>query len=237
MDGTGVNIRTDPGAGRVDCQIFAGPMETLMIHTTSDKPNEIAIGSSYFDHVYLRMDPTTFQPSPHGGGVVNCQRGIDTWELFKFADQPDGTKAIESVNFPGMFLRMDGTMKANPGGYGGVNCQTSVGPWEKFIVSELNDGLNRDELEEAIAKYGPILKLHKDEIYDNCSVEWFLEHAHLIDSKEGTTTAKPAISFLNTPSVFCRICDGILHRRFGILFETRVMMDRSSLTVLREVSN
>ncbi|KFY83123.1 hypothetical protein V498_08288 [Pseudogymnoascus sp. VKM F-4517 (FW-2822)] len=197
MDGTGISTYDDQGAGRVDCQSFAGPMETLMIHTSDDTPNEFAIGSSYFEHVYLRMDATTFtQASAIGGGVVNCQYSINTWETFRFVPQPDGTKAIESVHFPGMFLRMDGTMKANSDGYGGVNCQMSVGPWEKFIVSELNDGLNRAELEEAIAKYGPILKLHKDEIYDNCSVEWFLEHAHLIDSKEGTTTANPAVSDL-----------------------------------------
>lgn len=26
MDGTGITTKTDPGAGRVDCQSFAGPM-------------------------------------------------------------------------------------------------------------------------------------------------------------------------------------------------------------------
>lgn len=188
---------TDPGAGRVDCQTFAGPMETLMLHFFDDNPNEFSIGSSYFDHIYLRMDATTFtQASTNGGGVVNCQYGINEWEKFKFVPQPDGTKAIESVHFPGKFLRMDGTEKAKPEGYGGVNCQTSVGPWEKFIVAELNDGLNRAELEELIAKYGPILKLHKDEIYDNCSVEWFLEHCRLIDSKSGTFIGHPTVDDL-----------------------------------------
>jgi hypothetical protein len=186
---------TDPGAGRANCQTFTGLMETLMIRTSdnpADKDAGFSIGSAYFDNIYLRMDATTFtQASTNGGGVVNCQYTAKDWEKFKFYPQPDGTKAIGSVSFPGMFLRMDGSMQAKPEGYGSVNCQTSVGPWEKFIVSELNDGLNRAELEEAIAKYGPILKLHKDEIYENCSVEWFLERTRLVDSKSGTFTIHP----------------------------------------------
>lgn len=51
---------------------------------------------------------------------------------------------------------MDGTTKAKPEGHCGVNCQTSVGLWERFIVAELTDGLNRAELEELIANYGPL---------------------------------------------------------------------------------
>jgi hypothetical protein len=197
MDGTGIKAYADKGAGRVDCQTFAGPMETLMIHVSDDKPNEFSIGSSYFENVYLRMDASTFtQASTNGGGVVNCQYGSKEWEKFRFVPQPDGTKAIESIHFPGKFLRMDGTEKAKPEGYGGVNCQTSVGPWEKFVIAELNDGLNRRELEELIAKYGPILKLHKDEIYDNCSVEWFLAHSRLVDSKSGTFVGHPSVDDL-----------------------------------------
>jgi len=43
--------------------------------------------------------------------------------------------------------------------------------------------LTRAELEAAIAKYGPTLRLHPDEQYVNCSIEWFLTHTTLIDSK------------------------------------------------------
>lgn len=197
MDAKGMSIRAEQGGGRVDCQSFAGPIETFMIHYSDENPNEFALGSAYYAHVYLRMDASTLtQESTNGGGSVNCQFGIDAWERFKFVSQPDGTKAIESLHFPGKFLRMDGTEKAKPRGYGGVNCQTSVGPWEKFIVAELNDGLNKAELEELIAKYGPILKLHKDEIYDNSSVEWFLEHCSLVDSKSGTSLSHPEVNDL-----------------------------------------
>ncbi|KAE8443608.1 hypothetical protein EG329_001541 [Mollisiaceae sp. DMI_Dod_QoI] len=44
--------------------------------------------------------------------------------------------------------------------------------------------LSRSDIEAAIAKYGPTLKLHPDEQYLNCSVEWMLSHSTLIDSKD-----------------------------------------------------
>lgn len=44
--------------------------------------------------------------------------------------------------------------------------------------------LSRIDLESAIAKYGPILQIHRDEKYDICSVEWFLNHSTLIDSQD-----------------------------------------------------
>lgn len=46
--------------------------------------------------------------------------------------------------------------------------------------------LSRKDLETAIAKYGPILQVHPAEKYDICSVEWFLSHCTLIDSKDQT---------------------------------------------------
>ncbi|KAH6706506.1 vacuolar protein sorting-associated protein 62 [Leptodontidium sp. MPI-SDFR-AT-0119] len=47
--------------------------------------------------------------------------------------------------------------------------------------------LTRSELETAIAKYGPVLKIHPDEKYDQCSIEWFLSHCTLVDSKAPTS--------------------------------------------------
>ncbi|KAG4441010.1 hypothetical protein IFR05_003517 [Cadophora sp. M221] len=46
--------------------------------------------------------------------------------------------------------------------------------------------LTRAELEAAIAKYGPVLQIHPDEKYDMCSIEWFLSHSTLVDSKAPT---------------------------------------------------
>ena len=37
----------------------------------------------------------------------------------------------------------------------------------------------------------PILQLHRDEVYESCSVEWFLQHANLYDSKTNTTVVHP----------------------------------------------
>jgi hypothetical protein len=43
--------------------------------------------------------------------------------------------------------------------------------------------LTRAELEAAISKYGPTLRLHPSEKYVNCSIEYMLSHATLLDSK------------------------------------------------------
>jgi len=50
---------------------------------------------------------------------------------------------------------------------------------ELFIMAQ---GLSRADLESSIAKYAPILKLNPNEIYKNCSVEWYLKYSTLIDS-------------------------------------------------------
>ncbi len=49
--------------------------------------------------------------------------------------------------------------------------------------SIMTQGLTRADLEAAISKYGPTLRLHPDERYCNCSVEWFLSHSTLVDSQ------------------------------------------------------
>jgi hypothetical protein len=187
IDGTGVTSFTDPGSGIVNCQSFASEWETLMIENDPGAET-FSIRSTGFEDVYLRLDAEGFtQAAASGGGVVNCQYTAQSYEKFRFSPQRDGTKAIASVKYPDVYLRMDGTT-------GVVNCQVchhGVGPWEKFIVSEFNQGLAREELEEAIAKYGPILQLHPDEEYDNCSVEWFLEHASLYDNEADVTIVHP----------------------------------------------
>jgi hypothetical protein len=43
--------------------------------------------------------------------------------------------------------------------------------------------LTLSAIQAAIAKYGPILQIHPDEKYNLCSIEWFLTHCTLIDSK------------------------------------------------------
>jgi hypothetical protein len=73
-------------------------------------------------------------PTAPGGGTVNCQGYIGPWEKFRLIPQGDGTVAISSVQFPNVYLRMDGSGVTGPVAPGGgtVNCQGYVGPWEKF---------------------------------------------------------------------------------------------------------
>jgi hypothetical protein len=133
MDGSGVTQPTGPGAGIVNCQSFAGPWEKFTLETQAD--NTIAIASVQFPGVYLRMDGSgVTQPTGPGAGIVNCQSFVGPWEKFRIETQSDGTVAIASVQFPGVYLRMDGRGVTQPTGPGAgiVNCQFTAGPLEKF---------------------------------------------------------------------------------------------------------
>ncbi|MGZ5437119.1 MAG: fascin domain-containing protein, partial [Pyrinomonadaceae bacterium] len=91
--------------------------------------------SVQFPGVYLRMDGRgVTQPTGPGGGIVTCQFGAMSWEKFRIETQSDGTVAIASVQFPGVYLRMDGRGVTQPTGPGGgiVNCQFGAMSWEKF---------------------------------------------------------------------------------------------------------
>lgn len=54
------------------------------------------------------------------------------------------------------------------------------------MAAQVSQPLSRADLETAIAKHAPVLQLHPDEKYDNCSIEWFLSQCTLIDSKDKT---------------------------------------------------
>ncbi|KAG9235174.1 vacuolar protein sorting-associated protein 62 [Amylocarpus encephaloides] len=47
----------------------------------------------------------------------------------------------------------------------------------------MSQGLSRTAIQAAIQKYGPIFQIHPDDKYLPSSVEWFLSHAILVDSK------------------------------------------------------
>jgi phospholipase C len=74
------------------------------------------------------------QWSTFGGGTVNGQFGAGDWEKFRLEAQSDGTIAIGSVAFPGVYLRMGAldVTQFSAMGAGSVNCQVGVGSWEKF---------------------------------------------------------------------------------------------------------
>ena len=169
MDGNGVTESVGPGGGTVNCQFGAGPWEEFELIYHADSCN-YSIESVQFPGVYLRMDGNrvTRFVGP-GGGVVNCQFGAGPWEKFnidssiksaKFpgASLPSGTYTIESVQFPGVYLRMDGngvTESVAPGG-GTVNCQFGAGPWEEFKLNHI------DSCNNSIESAGPLEKFNVD---------------------------------------------------------------------------
>lgn len=194
IDGSGISSFQERGAGTVNCQSYVGPYETLDIINQPGQPNDVfAIASTAFSNVFLRMDSRSVHGfSNDGNGTVNCQFGAGPYELFRLERQSDGTQAIASVNFPGTYLRVDGRgVHASNSGSGNVNCQGSVGPYEKVIIGVSGKSLTRKELEQAINTYGPMLKLHPDELYANTSIEYFLRHSKLVDSKSGTSIEHP----------------------------------------------
>lgn len=84
------------------------PLSAADLGKLGDTP--ITIQSTFFPNIYLRMDGTgvtSFTGS--GGGTVNCQYGTGPWTGYKVRPQADGSYAFESVAFPNVFLRMDGT--------------------------------------------------------------------------------------------------------------------------------
>lgn len=139
MDGGSVNRRTDPGSGIVNCQIGASTNELFKF--TQYEDNTYTIESMASPGAFLRMDGTgvTKFNGPNLG-TVNCQFGAYSWEHFKLHKLGDGVYTIESAQFPGVFLRMDGTnvktFKAS--GAGSVTCQFGANSWERFrICAEL----------------------------------------------------------------------------------------------------
>ncbi|MGI4823610.1 MAG: hypothetical protein ACRYFV_20555 [Janthinobacterium lividum] len=70
--------------GVVGCRLQAGAWEALTIKHPDDRKDVYTIGSQYFDNVFLRMGNEASQPSPHGGGIVNCRYNHYPWEHFKF---------------------------------------------------------------------------------------------------------------------------------------------------------
>ena len=131
MDGREVTQPKASGAGTVNAQDFISSYEMLRLVEYGN--GTFALGSNVFDNVFLRMDGrgvTGYRGD--GGGTVNCQYGAREYERFRWLKQDDGTVGIESVKFPGVYLRMNGLI--GPMKNGQVNCQTVVRALEKFHI-------------------------------------------------------------------------------------------------------
>jgi hypothetical protein len=133
MDGSGTTEFAADGAGAVNCQFTIGPFERFRLIQQDD--GSVAIASTQFANVFLRMDGSAVtQFNTSGSGIVNCQFGIGSFERFRLLPQGDGSVAIGSIQFPNVFLRMDGTgvTQFTASGSGVINCQATIGPFEKF---------------------------------------------------------------------------------------------------------
>lgn len=135
LDGSGLTQYADSGGGAVNCQYGPGLWERFRFEPQVD--GSYAIASVQFFNVYLRVDGRgAVQFENSGSGSVNGQFGVGDWERFRLVPQGDGTMAIESMAFPGVYLRMDAnsvTQYADSGS-GTVNCQLGLGAWEKFYL-------------------------------------------------------------------------------------------------------
>ena len=112
-----------------------------MIKVNFSKP--LLIQSVAFKDVFLRMDGNGItQANGAGAGKVSCQKNMSPTGAFKVQEQKNGTFTIESVKYPGVFLRMDGSgIRGFAGsGAGHVNCQFGASDWEHFKLHEQNDG-------------------------------------------------------------------------------------------------
>jgi hypothetical protein len=112
-----------------------------------------AIASLKFHNTYLRMDGhqlfTDKAIKPTGGGRVNCQFTVGPFEMFRITpDQnvPD-TVNIQSVKYPGVYLRMDSLSVSSTnrdGRPGSVNAQWSALDLERFQGFQIDDGSSDD---------------------------------------------------------------------------------------------
>jgi hypothetical protein len=123
-DGTAVTQVITEGGGQVSGTTIVNPFSRWLIEKRID--GTVAIRCPAYDDVYLRLDGRFDAYSEHGSGVVNLQYTAGPYCLFKFNPQGDGSVSIESVEFPGKFLRFGDNV---------VNAQVGVGLYEKFFVA------------------------------------------------------------------------------------------------------
>lgn len=152
MDGNGITAASNSDAGTVNCQKTLSATAQFMIHETGT--HIFSFESVAFPGVYLRMDGGNVKSRTNtGAGKVNCHFGAQEWEQFRLNELHDGSYAIESIAFPNVYLRMDGS---NPDGkkedFGTVNCQAGITSYERFYILNIPNGGIRQDLFEKLIK-------------------------------------------------------------------------------------
>ena len=103
----------------------------------------VTIQSVEFPNVFLRLDGSGVTKSNAAGvGTVNCQFTAGPYEKFILRAYGPDQFSIESLQFPNVFLRMDGSQVTSPQGAGSgtVNGQFGAGPFERFVLRQDTDG-------------------------------------------------------------------------------------------------
>ena len=140
LDGSGVTQMTASGGGNVNCQFASQPGPWEILNIVPQSGGRVAFASTAFPNVVLRMDGQgVSKMTAAGGGRVNAQFGVGSWEQFYIRKKTKCAIAIESAAFPNVFLRLDGSgMKQALGSGGGiVNCQFGFGAYELFYPIEI----------------------------------------------------------------------------------------------------
>lgn len=101
----------------------------------------VSITSAEFPNVHLRLDGNYVTgPMDSGGGYVNSKYGSGDLTRFRLQHNDDGTISLASVQYPNVYLRLDGNGVSETTDNGGtVNCQFGVGPYEKFRLEHNDD--------------------------------------------------------------------------------------------------
>ena len=129
MNGEGFKSFDNSGGGRVKVQTFIAGWETFEL-VRHPEENVVSFKAVWFDNLYIRADGGGLQEGSNpgwGGGIINCQYGCGTKEKFRLRRAGDqGELAIESVESPGRYFRMDADYLK------GVSLQGVIRALEKF---------------------------------------------------------------------------------------------------------
>jgi len=75
---------------------------------------------------------------------------------------------------------------------GSIPPRSGIGLWDNPELDE-SFPLSEQELRTAISTYGPVVQFHPAEIYNMCSIDWFLQHSKLHDGNTGAEINHPTV--------------------------------------------
>ena len=130
MDASGLRSHHPAGGGHVLVQTYIAGWEEFELVRHPD--NLVSFKAIYFDNIFLRAEAKGLNPGQTpdgGGGVVNCQYGCGRFEKFRILRVgKHGEVAIESAEFPGRYLSLNGNCLDS------MKLQGTLNAWEKFYL-------------------------------------------------------------------------------------------------------